>query len=160
MLAAQYIDLVLGVGEIFLALSLFRLKDMLHIGIAIALFFFFNSLLFVVGSQPLLAVLQLIVAIGGISTYFIVGVAAMGYSKFRYTRFGLLAVSSLLVFILAYYFVSGSFGQNISSNSPIGLSEAGVQVAQYAPMFYVLLALLFGVGLGSVLLFEKLRDKR
>ena len=42
MLAAQYIDLVLGVGEIFLALSLFRLKDMLHIGIAIALFFFFR----------------------------------------------------------------------------------------------------------------------
>ncbi len=157
---AAYFDVAVGIAEIFVAVALFRLREMLHIGIALSLIFFFNSLVFIIASQPLLAVLQLFVAIGGISTYFIIGVAAIGVSKFRYVRFGLLAFSAILIFVLLSYSVSGIFGSNLRSSNPIGAHEAGFQFNGYVPVFYLVTLLLFGIGLGSVALFQKIRNNR
>jgi hypothetical protein len=160
MFVAYYADIAVGVVEIFVALALFRLKDMLHIGIALSLLFFFNSVVFLIASQPLLAVLQLFVAIGGISTYFIIGVAALGVSKFKYARFGLLSVSALLLFLLLVYSVGGAFGYHTTSSNPIGAEEAGLQFEGYVPVFYIMTLMIFGAGLGSTALFKKIRDNR
>lgn len=149
---------------VFIALALLELvsialifvfKDLLHSVLALAMAFFFNSLLFLLLNQILLALIQLFIMVGGISTYLFVGVASVSYSRFKHTSYTALAVLSVIFFaLLTYRSLAVGFPtqqQNFLSNNLIrGYLSASVA------LLYMLAFALFGVALGSILLLKKI----
>ena len=141
--------------EIFAAVFIFVFKDILHVVLSVSALFAFNSAMFFILSQPLLALLQLFIMVGGISTYIFVGVSSPGYSKFRSTNylvFGIVYMLFLFVFTVKIAQVSPlSLQQNVLSGSIIANSIT----ANYG-VLYLLAVMLFGTGFGSILLMKKL----
>ncbi len=75
--------LIVSVIALAFSVLVFVFKDILHAAIALSGVFLMNSLFFIVLSQPLLAVVQLFIMVGGITTFLFVGVAAAPYSRFQ-----------------------------------------------------------------------------
>ena len=67
--------LAVAVLELISIALIVLFKDIMHSSLALASLFFMNLLVFLMLQQPLLAVVQLFVLVGGISTYMIIGVA-------------------------------------------------------------------------------------
>lgn len=149
---------IIALLEIFSAVFVFFFKDILHAVLALSMVFVFNSALFLVLAQPLLALIQLFVMVGGVSTYIFVGVASPSYSKFRgtnYVAFAAIYLVILLVFTVKVAQISPSaIEQNTVSSTLI--SET---LSSNAGLLYILTILLFGTGFGSIMLMRKLSGK-
>ena len=145
--------------EIFAAILVFVFKDILHVVLSISALFAFNSMMFFILSQPLLALLQLFIMVGGISTYIFVGVASPGYSKFRnanYLAFGLIYLLFLLVFTVKIVQINPiSIQHNFLSANMISES-----LAADSGLLYFLAIMVFGTGFGSILLMKKLGEDK
>jgi len=149
---------ILALLEIVSALLIFLFKDILHAVIALSATFIFNSALFLLLGQPLLALLQLFIMVGGVSAYMFVGVAAGSYSKFKHMNF-LVFFALIAIIIAALYFVTSSStvsatGQNLLSSQMITDT-----LTQNAGLLYIIVAMLFGTGIGSIILMRKLGGK-
>jgi NADH:ubiquinone oxidoreductase subunit 6 (subunit J) len=143
----------LAVAELASISLIFLLKDMLHSVLALSMVFFVNSLLFLVLGQPLLALLQLFVMIGGVSTFLFVGVASEGLSRFRRTSLATLAVLSAALFAMCFYrFYGMQFTEQQNTLPAIALS--GYLTTGIGQLYFVTFAL-FGVALGAILVLRK-----
>ena len=141
----------------------FVFKDVLHVAVALTTVFLANSLLFLVLGQPILAIIQLFIMVGGVSTYLFVGVASASYSHFKYINYAALASLALLIFaIMAYGAVrSGTVASagtanatnTYSSNQIASSFSSGYTIAS----MYAIAAMLFSLSLGAILLLNKLR---
>jgi hypothetical protein len=104
--------------------------------------------------QPLLAVVQLFIMIGGITTFLFIGVASSTYLKFKYTSVMGLAVLWTIVFIIFIlpfnYIQITPYQSNVFSAGSIG-EALGTSVI----LFYLMLLTMFGVALGAILLLKK-----
>lgn len=148
--------------EIIAALMVFVFKDIMHSALALSVLFFGNSLAFLFLSQPVLAIIQLLVMIGGISTYIFIGVSSVPYSNFKHTRYVALAALSALLFLAISFPL---FTQPVSklfynsSVSPI-LADYVIAPPNYIeiniPFFYLLSVLLFGVALAAIILIKRI----
>lgn len=144
--------------EITAILLIFIFKSLLHSVLALATVFFANSLLFLILDQPLLALLQLFIMVGGVSTYIFVGVASGSYSHFKHTSYKALVALSVLSFILLFYKTTTmSFApqQNLLSQESIAsmlTSNIGI--------LYIVTFMLFGVGFGSIILLKKISGRK
>ena len=87
--------IVLALAELLSISLIFVFKDILHSVLSLAMAFFINSLIFLMLEQPLLALLQLFVMVGGISTFLFVGVASVSLSRFGHANLLLLLVLSV-----------------------------------------------------------------
>ena len=67
---------IIALLEILSATLVFVFKDMLHVVLSFSALFIINSAIFMVLGQPFLALLQLFIMVGGVSTYLFVGVAS------------------------------------------------------------------------------------
>lgn len=151
--------MILSLLEILSATLIFVFKDILHAVLAFSLVFVFNSALFFVLAQPFLALLQLFIMVGGVSTYIFVGVGSASYSKFRHTNYTFLIVTYLAVFI--------SFSYRITSVTPI-IPETNLlsttlisqSISSNLGLLYIIVLTLFGIGLSSIVLMKKLGEKR
>lgn len=145
---------IVSVVGVVLAALMFAFKDILHSALALSGVFLVNSLLFIALSQPLLAVIQLFIMIGGITTFLFVGVASATYSQFSYTRMILLAALSAIVFlVLTVPLLSTQF--NGQQSDVFGVASIGTSLGISAGIFYLMLFLMFGVSLGAILLLKK-----
>ena len=72
---AAYAFVVLSAILIFFALMIFKSKRLLHAVLALTGVFFMSSVVLLLLGQPLAALLQLVILVGGMSTYLIVAVA-------------------------------------------------------------------------------------
>jgi NADH-quinone oxidoreductase subunit J len=121
---------------------------------ALAVTFLGSALLFFLFGQTMMALLQLIVFVGGLSTYLIVAVSAeeKGAALIRLPLF--LAVAAVaaagLGFMLLTYLPSN--GVNLSTNF---LAAASVALQNSYALFYVMATLLFAVAISGVLVIKK-----
>ena len=136
------------------AALVFMLKDILHAALALSGFFLVNSLIFLIIAQPLLAIIQLFILVGGITTFIFVGVASSAYSKFKYTKVLMMlvlwfALFLVMTFPLSYMNISASQSNIFNSDSIAqSLSATG-------GIYYIMLFMAFGVSLGAILLLRK-----
>ncbi len=138
---------------------IFAFREIMHSAVALALFFFANSLAFLLLNQPLLAVVQLLVLVGGVSTYVFVSVASASYSKFEHSRKAALAAVSLLLFVVIAYPILRS---GLSGTAQTQQDYSSFPTYMYGSVEYVYLAfvLLAGTVLGSILLLKKVGAAR
>jgi NADH-quinone oxidoreductase subunit J len=149
-----------SVAAVLSSLLVFLFKDMLHAATALAVLFFVNSLLFVMLNQPLLAIIQLFIMIGGISTFLFVGVASASLSHFRHTRMIALVVLWLTVFAaMSYPLLSGQAQFQGSSRNVLDTGSAVSSLNSSISLFYILAVLLFGIALSSIILLKKIDTK-
>lgn len=151
--------IIVALLEVLSAVLIFLFKDILHVVLAFAAVFVFNSAVFLLLNQPFLALLQLFIMVGGISTYIFVGVASSSYSKFKSTNYTALAVAYVVVFILlsARLVQTGPIIEQQNLLTPQLIMQS---IGQNAGYLYILAILLFGVGFGSIILMRKLRDSK
>ncbi|MCL4411655.1 NADH-quinone oxidoreductase subunit J [Candidatus Marsarchaeota archaeon] len=144
----------------FVAIALIVMsRDLLHSSLALAVLFFLNSVMFLLLEQPLLAVIQLFILIGGISTYMIIGVASSSFSMFRHGRPAVMVLLAAVLFAVMAYPLSGMSFQSTQSNVAT-VAGAGAEVSQYIGIFYLLTFMTFAVALGSILLFKKIGERK
>ena len=94
---------IIAVLELAAIAFIFISKSLLHSVISLTLAFVANSALFLAMQQPFLAIIQLFIFVGGISTYAIVGVASASFSKFPHTnRLAFIAVFIILLAVISY----------------------------------------------------------
>ena len=142
------------IGVLFSAL-VFVFKDILHSAVALAVVFIMNSALFLLLQQPLLAIIQLFIMVGGITTFLFVGVASAQAAKFRFTRIATLAVLWAVFFVVIAYPLMGVQFQTSQQPSSFGVVGISQSLSGSSVLFYVILSLMFSVALGAVLLLKK-----
>jgi len=141
---------------------IFILKDVLHVALALSAVFFVNSLIFLVIGQPLLALIQLFIMVGGVSVYLFVGVAAAGYSHFKYTNYWVLAIVAIAIFSALLYgvYLHGLSGP-AAGQPPSAYTTAQVAVSlssKYTLIaIYSIALMLFLVALSAIPLLNRLR---
>jgi NADH:ubiquinone oxidoreductase subunit 6 (subunit J) len=137
------------------AVFVFLLKDVLHSVIALTLLFIANSALFLILNQPFLALLQLFIMVGGVSTYAFVGAASSSYSNFKHTN---LTIFAIAVVVLSAVLLYGGIRANAVAQQQNTLSSADVSQSLGANMglLYIMAIMLFGIALGSILLMKKI----
>lgn len=150
--------IIVALLELSSAVLVFFFRDIVHTVLSLSLLFVFNSVMFLILGQPLLALLQLFVMVGGVATYIFVGVGSASYSKFKSTDYKVLAV--------AYAFILVVFLARLANVGPIE-AQQNILSSQIISQFfisdiglvYLLTVMLFGVGFGSILLMKKLGEK-
>lgn len=158
-----FIILIFGALALISAISVFIFRNILHIAAAISVLFFLNSLLFLALNQPILAVIQLLIMVGGVSTYLFVGVAAIGYSKFKYTNWPAFIISAIAIFAIIFYGLYNS--STISAIAPSAAPQAysANSISQSFSSNYSIFSLysimitLFGIGISAIKLLNRLR---
>lgn len=142
-----------------LSFLIFLFKNILYIIISLSFLFILNSILFLFLNQPLLAVIQLLITIGGISTYMFIGVSSAELPDFKFTNFTKFLLFAFLIFIIMIYPIKSIIftnnNQNILSNQVIA-NNLSVQV----PNFYIIAIVLFGISIASILLLKELNNKQ
>lgn len=143
---------IVGIGA---AVFVFLFRDILHSALALSIVFLANSLAFLLVDQPLLAVIQLFIMIGGITTFLFVGVASATYSNFKYTR--------ALVFLIAWAVLFIAFASQLDNiqlvqtqSNVFTPGNAAFSLQSSYGMFYLILLLTFGVSIGAILLLKKI----
>lgn len=142
--------------EILFTVMIFSMRNALHSAVALALLFLANSAVFLLLSQPLLAVLQLFVMIGGISTYLFISVAYVKYSlmgRKRAIAAGILA--ALLFAVLSYPLLSSKVDFGTAQSNVLDISSLPQYMAGSLQFFYVIAAVLFAVSIGAIVLLKK-----
>lgn len=141
----------------FAAISfIFISRSILHSVLSLTLAFVANSALFLLMKQPFLAIIQLFVLVGGISTYALVGVASASFSKFPHTnKIAFVAVFIILSLAILYPI----FGLKIvpSTQNQFGSQQIKYGIENYMGLFYLITAMLFGTAIGSIVLFKSIK---
>ena len=157
------IGAILGGLAILSALLVFYFKRISHIAVAISALFFANSLLFLALDQPILAVIQLLIMVGGVSTYLFIGVGSAPYSRFKHVNWPALIISSIAIFVLVFYGLqeSGALSSLSASALPSPYSANSI-MGSFASTssllaLYAIMIMLFGLGIGAIKLLNRLR---
>ncbi|MEM3227845.1 MAG: NADH-quinone oxidoreductase subunit J [Candidatus Micrarchaeaceae archaeon] len=159
-----YLFLLIAAVELALSVYIFRARELLHAIVLLALLFVMTSMLYLVLSQPLLATVQLLILVGGVSTYLLVGTASESFSKFRHTNIALMLALAIVTFAVIFYPVASN------ATSPYYASDSNATVftlqqqAQFVKgdmaIFYIGSLLLFGIGIGAIALYKKLGGRK
>ena len=148
-----------AIFEVASVIAVFKLKDILHATIALAVVFFANSLIFLLLNLDLLAILQLFIMIGGVSTYIFVGVASGSFSHFKHTSYiGLAIVSILLALVLIYPLLSSGFTAGASGT--LTQSEISADLSSSIQYIYFIAIFVFAVSVGAIVVMKKAVGKK
>lgn len=151
--------IVLAVLEILSATLIFMFKDILHAVLGFSLVFVFNSALFFVLQQPFLALVQLLIMVGGVSTYVFVGVGSASYSKFKHTNYTILAISYAAIFLTFIYKLTTV--TVVVPEANLLSSEVMAQAfTSNIGFLYAITGMLFAVGFSSIIIMRKLSGKK
>ncbi|MEM3019764.1 MAG: hypothetical protein QW194_00360 [Candidatus Micrarchaeaceae archaeon] len=150
---------IVAVFEIASVIAVFKLKDILHAAIALASVFFANSIMFLLIDQDLLAILQLFIMIGGVSTYIFVGVASGSFSRFKHTSYiGLAVISVVLAAVLLYPLVA--LGSSSTVSNALTGSEISADMSSSIQYLYFVAIFIFAVSIGAVIVMKRIGGKK
>ncbi|MCL4364939.1 MAG: NADH-quinone oxidoreductase subunit J [Candidatus Marsarchaeota archaeon] len=135
------------------SILVFVQKRLIHAVIALAVVFFGSALVFFIIGQTLVALLQLVVFVGGFSTYLIVAVATEEKNA-RLIRFPVFAVLSVLLFAGIVFALQGIPSQQFGEGNNFLTAAASALATDYA-MLYIMAALLFAATIGGVMIIKK-----
>ena len=150
------IFLAVAALELISIIIIFVFKNVLHSIIILAIAFVISSVLFAAMQQPLLALLQLFIVVGTILTYFFIGVASAGISRFKHTSYTLLAVLSIIMFMVLAYM---SNGVNFTGQNMLTKADIANYVSGSIWLIYFLTLVLFSVGLSGIILLKRLGER-
>ncbi len=153
MLSLLIFILLVMVG-LFAAMEIFIEKDLFKAALGLAFVFLSSSGLILLLSQPLIALFQLLILVGGLSTYLIVAVASERHADFAHTNMLVLGVSFVLFGGVLLYAVVLHPYPSFASGASVGQSIS-LSITQYYPLIYAMVFLLFSVAIGSVLLIRR-----
>lgn len=147
--------IVVSALEMLSILLIFVFKDILHSVLALSASLFVAALLFALLGQPLLALLQLFIMVGGISTYLFVGVASVSYSHFKHVSKGVLAFSFLILFAPLAYKAVYSLP---TSGGPTSLTPQLISTYLNSGIMAIIIAvlMLFGIGIAAAMAIKRL----
>lgn len=151
--------IVLSLVELLSITLIFVFKDIPHSVLALSMAFFLNSLLFLILEQPLLALIQLFIMVGGISTYLFVGVASLSFPRFKHTSHLFLSLLSIVFFTVCFYKAT-SMQFPIQQQNTLSDQAIAAYLASSIGQLYIITFVLFGVALGSILLLRKIDQIR
>jgi NADH:ubiquinone oxidoreductase subunit 6 (subunit J) len=134
---------------------LFVFKDALHAVLSLTAAFSVSALLFLALEQPLLALLQLFVMVGGIATYLFVGAASAGIPRSMHTNYAILALLSIALFAAIYYGASSTKFLS-AQGSPLSEQAIASSLSSNIALLYVIALMLFGIGIGTIALLRKI----
>ncbi len=149
-----YIIAIIGVLELLAIATIFTFRNLLHAVLGLTFAFVINSALFLMLGQPILSIIQLFILVGGISTYTIVGVASSSFSRFKHTNKAMLFAAFIITFAVLAYPILG-LRNNTSQNNVFSIQQVS-QISGFIPLFYLIAIMLFGIGIGSILLFKRI----
>ena len=148
--------MLLSLLELASLVLAFFLRDTLHAVLSVSVAFLVSSLLFLVMEQPLIALVQMFVMVGGIATYLIVGVTSVDVPRSRHTNPAVLALLAIALFAAVYYYsVAGIAFSSVQGN--LLSSQAVAQdLSSNMALLYTLSLMLFGIGIGTIVLLRKI----
>jgi len=149
-----YAFFLIAAITIISSIFVFIEKKLIHAVAALSLAFMGSALLFFLLGQTFIALLQLIVFVGGLSTYLIVAVAAEEKSAMiiRLPVFFILAIAlsaGLGLVLLGYVSATAT------NTAPGFLDSATMALQGSYVLFYIMAVLLFGVSISGVLIIRK-----
>ncbi len=142
-----------SVFTIAVALLVFAARSLLRAVVALTLVFFGSSLVMLLLGQSFFAMLQLLIFIGGLSTYLLV---AVGSEARKIGRVNLKFFAAMLVAAIAFLYALLAY---IPEGSFRGISMLGYvpeAIAQYYMVMYVIVVLVFSVAIASILLIRRI----
>ena len=146
--------------EVISAILIFTFRNVLHSVLALSMTFLFNSILFLALQQTLLALIQLFIMVGGVSTYIFVGVADSGLSRFRHTSLLALGIMApILIVAYATNLVFVGHGTVTQENQVSGLMIKSA-LASNIGILYIIAFALFATGISSIILLKSLGRRR
>ena len=148
-----YVFYIIAAITIISSISVFLQRRLVHSVISLAVAFLGSALLFFLIGQTLAALLQLIVFVGGFSTYLIVAVATEeGNAKLL--RMPVFAVLSIFLFAGVVLAFQSLPQQPVNSGSSL-LTAASVSFSSDYAILYIIAVLLFSAAIGGVMIIKK-----
>ncbi len=132
------------------ALAIFFQRSLMRAVTALALSFFGSAIVFYALGQGLLALLQLLVFVGGLSTYLIVAVSTE-HREFG-NRLTLVALSAVLIVGLSVMLFGVQEMQQKSTDTSTYIAAA---FSAYWPIIFIVALALFGAAMASVLVIRR-----
>jgi NADH:ubiquinone oxidoreductase subunit 6 (subunit J) len=138
------------------ALFIFRAREMSHAMVGFLSVAVAGAAFLALLGLPLLALLQLFIMVGGVSTYLFVGVSSESLSKFRHTSFPILVVLAIGLSAVPIYKVLtlGSSGTQVST---LGSGALSASIGANLTLFYMLAIALFGIGIASIVMMKSFK---
>ena len=148
----DYLPILLAIITVLAGIGVFLQKKSFHSVIFLALASTGSALIFLYVGQTLIALLQLLVFVGGLSTYLIVAIA---------TEEKQAKMSSNIVFLVASMVIAAGLSLLVYTLQPVQIGNndfstiAQNAFSQYYALFFAAVFLMFAVGIGSVLVMKK-----
>jgi NADH:ubiquinone oxidoreductase subunit 6 (subunit J) len=149
-----YVFVFLIMVGFFFSVELFLEKELFKSALSLAIVFMSSAGLILLLGQPLVALFQLLILVGGLSTYLMVAVASSRHAEFIH--------SNMLVFMIAFIvldvvFIYGVALQQYPGSliAPQISQSVTLAIAQYYALIYAMVFLIFSVAIGSILLIRK-----
>ncbi len=133
---------------------IFVQKRLIRAVIAIIGVFIGSALVFLLLGQTIIPILQMLVFVGGISTYLIVAVATEEKSA-RLVSIPYLTIVAVIVFAAFMLMLGSTAIQQPSAPTPSFLAAASSAMQSDYAILYLLAVLLFGVTIAGTLILKK-----
>lgn len=148
-----YLFYAIAALTVISSLFIFVQRKLIYAVIALTAAFLGSSLLFLLLGQTLVAMLQLIVFIGGLSTYMIVAVS----SEEKNSKMIKLPIFAI-VFVLLLVGLSLTLGyvpSQSQNNAPSFLNAASSAFQSQYPTLYLIVIMLFAITISGTLIIKK-----
>lgn len=143
-----------GLMAIAAAIAMFFQRSIFKAAIFLSASFAFSSVILIVIGEYLVAILQLLILVGGIATYLIVAVASEQNRHDNGINVPMLfIVAAASSIIIGYLLYPGTIGINTSGTGIY--SELNASMANYQSLMFFIALLAFGAALPSIAIILK-----
>jgi len=151
-MALEILVILLAIATVLSGLLLFLQNKLLHSVIFLALAAAGSSLIFLYMQQALVAMLQLLVFVGGLSTYLIVAVATEE-KKLKMSNAAVFVAASVILSAGLLAALSNLTAAPLESNSFSALAQSAISI--YFAFLFAAVFLLFAASVGSIIVIKK-----
>ncbi len=152
-MALPVLLILLAVFTIAASMLVFLRNKLLHAVIFLATCSLGSALIFLYLGQVLVALLQLLVFVGGLATYLIVAVAAEEKKLIKLASKVRFVFAAIVIALVLLIFLPLPPNPQNAGNDFSAVAEAGF--SSYYIILFAAVLLLFAVGIGSVLIIKK-----
>ncbi len=136
------------------ALVIFTSRRLVHAILALTAAFTGSAVIFLLLGQVFVAMLQLLVFVGGLSTYLMVAIAYEEKQR-RYISYRNFFIVAVAVAFCLYAFTYMAVGQGVSPNGYSMVASFGAALQDYYFVIFGAVVLLFASAVGSALFLKK-----
>jgi NADH:ubiquinone oxidoreductase subunit 6 (subunit J) len=151
-LALDFLTILLAIIAVAPGVALFLQKKLIHSVVFLAIAAAASTLIFLYLDQVLVALLQLLVFVGGLSTYLIVAIAAEEKQVKLTSRVRFLLATVMIAAVLSALLLSLPAG--VAAGNDFS-SVAQASFSDYFALLLIAVLLIFASAVGSVLVIKK-----